>query len=60
VPNDADATVSKVESFLNALLSNTGAGASAMARVQNGVLEIAIRTGRDVLNGVEMQFGVGL
>jgi type VI secretion system ImpB/VipA family protein len=60
VPNDADATVSKVESFLNALLSNTGAGATAMARAQDGVLEIAIRTGRDVLNGVEMQFGVGL
>ncbi len=60
VPNDADATVSKVESFLNALLSNTGPGATAMARVNGGALEIAIRTGRDVLNGVEMQFGVGL
>lgn len=60
VANDAETTVTNFENYLNALLSDTGAGATAMARVRGDTLEIALRTGRDVLNGVELQLGLGL
>ncbi|MBK8207657.1 MAG: type VI secretion system contractile sheath large subunit [Planctomycetes bacterium] len=60
VPNDVDATVSNIEKYVGALLSDTGAGASVLARVNGSTLEIALRTGRDVLNGIELQLGLGL
>ncbi|MBX3461249.1 MAG: type VI secretion system contractile sheath large subunit [Planctomycetes bacterium] len=60
VPNDEEATVNNFERYVNALVSNTGTGATAMARVQGGQIQIALRTGRDVLNGVEMQLALGL
>lgn len=60
VPNDEQATVSNFERYANALVSNTGPGATAMARVQGGRIEIALRTGKEVLNGVELQLALGL
>jgi predicted component of type VI protein secretion system len=60
VGNDAGAISANFEKYIGALLSDTGAGASVLARVKGDTLEIALRTGRDVLNGVELQFGIGL
>lgn len=58
--NDAESTVASFEAFLNALLSDTGPGATAMARVNGDRLEIALRTGREVLNGAEFQMALTL
>ena len=59
VVNDPDRTQVNFEQFLEGLLSDTGPGAGADVRVGE-VLELTLRVGRIILNGVELHMALPL
>lgn len=59
VVNDPDRTQVNFEQFLEGLLSDTGPGAGADVRVGDA-LELTLRVGRTILNGVELNMALPL
>jgi type VI secretion system protein ImpB len=59
VAGDMEASAQNFAKFLSGLLGNTGPGANIDISAQGSTLILNIRTGRDVLGGVELQLGVG-
>ena len=58
VAGDMEASAQNFAKFLSGLLANTGPGANIDISAQGPTLVLNIRTGRDVLGGVELQLGV--
>lgn len=60
VVNDAPRTVANFEQYLDGLLAGTGAGAGAEVRIADGAIQLSLRVGRALLQGVELQFSLPL
>jgi hypothetical protein len=46
------------EEYAKAVVSDTGSGHDAAALIRDGYIELHIRTGREILNGAELQFHI--
>jgi type VI secretion system protein ImpB len=59
VAGNMEASAQNFAKFLSGLLANTGPGANIDISAQGPTLVLNIRTGREILGGVEIQLGVG-
>ena len=60
VQGDASATAQNVAKFIAGLLADTGPGANIDIQGDENQLVLSIRTGKDLLGGVELQLGINL
>lgn len=60
VQGDANASAQNVAKFMAGLLANTGPGANIDIQGDENQLVLTIRTGKDLLGGVELQLGINL
>jgi type VI secretion system protein ImpC len=60
VPGDMQGSAQNFAKFLAGLLGDTGPGANIDISSQETTLVLSIRTGRDLLNGAELQLGVNV
>lgn len=60
VPGDMQGSAESFAKFLAGLLADTGPGANIDITSQGATLVLSIRTGRDLMNGAELQLGVNI